>query len=139
MASSLKWESYLLLPATRRRPKRDFMGYEVKNIKSHMGRGNRYRECFSVNIYKDGKKVGMALNDGNGGCNFYDFGALGSRGSSGKEHEEGIADFTIAGRDWLEENEGWWTEFLTEAYDYVEPADWFLGVMMDHKERRVST
>ena len=45
---------------------------ELKAIKFHEDMSEE-TNCFSANIYLNGKKVGSVKNQGHGGCNFYDF------------------------------------------------------------------
>jgi hypothetical protein len=59
-------------------------GYEIKAYKSH-GAG-REGGGFTANIYRDGKKVLVVSNTGNGGPNDYEDAATGRR-HSGKELE----------------------------------------------------
>jgi len=42
----------------------------LKNLKIHRDMSEE-TTCFSATVYVDGKKVGIAKNDGRGGCNMY--------------------------------------------------------------------
>ena len=45
------------------------MNIELKNVK-HFPSGSQETNCFTANLYLDGKKIGSAENDGHGGCTF---------------------------------------------------------------------
>lgn len=53
-----------------------FGGITLAKVKTFAGRCG---EAFSADIHVDGRLVGVARNDGNGGCNFYDFYADGGK------------------------------------------------------------
>ena len=48
------------------------MRIELKNVK-HVESMSEETECFTANLYVDGKKIGAVSNRGHGGCHDYDF------------------------------------------------------------------
>ena len=48
------------------------MVLELKNLKVHNDMSEE-TVCFSASIYWNGKRIGVARNEGRGGCNFYDW------------------------------------------------------------------
>ena len=77
-------------------------------------------DAWRCSIYKDGKKIGEAMNEGSGGPNLYYMGA---------EHRHADEAFTADAMKWLKANDGWWSDSLMG--EYVESEDWFLGAIMD--------
>lgn len=102
----------------------DLLGYAVKNIKTCQGNEG---QAWSLTLYKDGKRLAVVRNDGNGGCASYDWFA--------RPHEAWKPQsdqLDVDAETFCRNNDGWWSEFIGD--DYNEYTDWFVGELMEVKE-----
>jgi|TARA_R110002020_G_scaffold259544_1_gene473484 hypothetical protein len=88
---------------------------ELKAIKFHQDMSEE-TNCFSANIYLNGKKIGSVKNQGHGGCNFYEI--------PDRESEK-ILD------DWADSQELTY-ELGGETHEVVtEKLDWVIDELFD--------
>jgi hypothetical protein len=98
---------------------------ELKAIKFHQDMSEE-TNCFSANIYLNGKKVGSVKNQGHGGCNFYDFAFKDKNGEWTRDRESEKILY-----DWADSQELTY-ELDGETHEVVyEKLDWVIDNLFD--------
>ena len=94
-------------------------GLELKNLKVHNDMSQE-TVCFSASIYWKGKKIGVARNEGRGGCNFYDF-----------DMDKPIKEF----EEWVDSQHITYTGFDGEEKEVTtEKLDWIVDELREEAE-----